>query len=797
MCDRCTKCLRVFASGFLLCAAANTAIADSDHPLFSAIRRNQTDLLANLLRQGTPVSLRLADGTSPLMFAALRGSEESVRLLLEHGADPNATTKAGVTPLVWGARDLEKVRLLLQAEGDPNSATKLGNTPLTVAAAHASSADVVRLLLEHGADLQATNQRGSSALRNAVRAGELETAKLLLDRGARLDADATGSSDLSIAAGQGDQEMVGLLLAHGADPNYDKGRSALTAALLAQKPQIVRRLIEAGAQLDRRLDPGDVPPLVLSAYSEVGNREIAELMISQGVDVSVANERGETVLTWARKRGFPQFVKLLEAQGARDSTEKQGKTIPVRAITVDPSDLQPLLTGRLQQSISLLQHSSDVFLAKRKNCVSCHHQNLPSIAIGWARDRGLSVDDASIKRMVQGQLRSWRPRIERAYQMDRPVPVAPRFIGYGLLGFAMLGYPRDEVTDALVYYLANIQRPDGHWVPGMLRPPLGGAEILATVLAMRSLQLYPLEGREAEMSERVTRARRWLHRAQPRFHQERALKLLGLGWAGVPPEELVELVDELIREQRTDGGWSQLPGLASDAWATGQNLVALRVAGGVSTKHAAYQRGLEFLFRTQFPDGSWYVESRTWPFQTHFDSEFPHGEDQWVSAPATAWASMALVLAMKPTGSVVGVDYRDDLASGSPQALGTSPSTRDRPPSVDRSRPVDFVKQIQPILERSCVGCHAGKQPESGFRVTRRELLIQGGESELAAIVPGQGGKSRLVRQVADQIDDLEMPPLRSRDKFPALTEQQVRLLRDWISQGAKWPSGVSLKAPE
>ena len=95
------------------------------------------------------------------------------------------------------------------------------------------------------------------------------------------------------------------------------------------------------------------------------------------------------------------------------------------------------------------------------------------------------------------------------------------------------------------------------------------------------------------------------------------------------------------------------------------------------------------------------------------------------------------------------------------------------------------------------MGCHAGKQPESGFRVTRRELLIQGGESGLAAIVPGQGGKSRLVRQVADQIDDLEMPPLRSRNKFPALTEQQVRLLRDWISQGAKWPSGVSLKAPK
>ena len=67
----------------------------------------------------------------------------------------------------------------------------------------------------------------------------------------------------------------------------------------------------------------------------------------------------------------------------------------------------------------------------------------------------------------------------------------------------------------MVWYLAAIQHPDGHWSPGMLRPPLGGAEIVATVLAMRSLQLYPLEGQEQQTAARVARAREWLRGAKP------------------------------------------------------------------------------------------------------------------------------------------------------------------------------------------------------------------------------------------------------------------------------------------
>jgi hypothetical protein len=59
----------------------------------------------------------------------------------------------------------------------------------------------------------------------------------------------------------------------------------------------------------------------------------------------------------------------------------------------------------------------------------------------------------------------------------------------------------------------------------------------------------------------------------------------------------------------------------------------------------ACQRGIRFLMNTQLEDGSWYVKSRSHPFQPYFESDFPHGHDQWISAAATNWAVMALASA--------------------------------------------------------------------------------------------------------------------------------------------------------
>jgi hypothetical protein len=86
-------------------------------------------------------------------------------------------------------------------------------------------------------------------------------------------------------------------------------------------------------------------------------------------------------------------------------------------------------------------------------------------------------------------------------------------------------------------------------------------------------------------------------------------------------------------------------GLDSDAYATGSVLMALHLAGALSTNDPAYRRGVEYLIRTQRSDGSWFVKSRSKPFQPYFESGFPHGKDQFISAAATAWAVGAIALA--------------------------------------------------------------------------------------------------------------------------------------------------------
>jgi len=74
-------------------------------------------------------------------------------------------------------------------------------------------------------------------------------------------------------------------------------------------------------------------------------------------------------------------------------------------------------------------------------------------------------------------------------------------------------------------------------------------------------------------------------------------------------------------------------------------LVALHLAGGIPTDVPAYRNGLQFLIRSQREDGSWLIKSRSKPFQTYFESGFPHVPDQFIAAAGSAWAVAALVLA--------------------------------------------------------------------------------------------------------------------------------------------------------
>ena len=668
--------VKVVQSLSIACVITAIAVAatgaEMDHALFRAIRERDDDRIERFLRQGIPVNVRSSDGTTPLMVAALHGSPGCVEMLLQHGADPNVANDRGVTALLWAVSDLAKVDLLVDYGAKVNARSDLGNTPLLVAASISNATPVVKHLLARGADVTARSRRGKSALANACGAGNFPVIKLLLshaDKSRSLDQliGADGSSLLETAASHGTVEIVNFLfdrLTAAQGGELPETGQSLNAALSAQNLDIARVLIERGANIDRKME--NLPSILFATYNETGDSSVLEALLQRGADVNARTSYHDTALTWARRRGHPNLIKALVEAGTPEEPDET-PDIPQRAVNLHAGNAQQLLREAATKSISLLQHSSDVFLDKRTACVSCHHQSLPAVAIGWARDRGLPIDQASVDRMVRRQkeqLGGSEGVINRCFQLDNPAPVPPRYLGWGLWGFSALGYPSSDLTDATAWYLAATQRADGHWTANNLRPPIGDANFTSTVLAMQVLQLYPIAGRASDFRDRIERAAKWLEETPTRYPQERVYQLLGLGWAGRPPVALRGLVDRLLKDQRSDGGWAQLPNLSSDAWATGQTLVALRIAGGLSVSDPVYERGLEFLLNTQFEDGSWFVKSRSWPTQEPFESEFPHGRDQWISAAATAWSVMAMTLAIAPAETrlpeTVG-DYAEPL----------------------------------------------------------------------------------------------------------------------------------------
>jgi len=198
----------------------------------------------------------------------------------------------------------------------------------------------------------------------------------------------------------------------------------------------------------------------------------------------------------------------------------------------------------------------------------------------------------------------------------------------------------------LAMYIRMHQMTDGRWAFGAAdtRPPLCSNYIGQTALSLRALQLYAPKVDKAAYDKSIQLAAAWLAKAQSKTNDDRSWRLLGLSWASKDKDATQQAMRELVATQRSDGGWSDIVGMESNAYATGKALVALRTAG-LPVSDAAYERGVRFLLGTQQEDGSWYVKTRALAFQPYFDSGFPYGFDQWISAAGTSWATMALALA--------------------------------------------------------------------------------------------------------------------------------------------------------
>ena len=254
-----------------------------------------------------PFLLAIWVGTSvaseSLVVSVKAGDRRAVQVLLdEQRVDVDAPEPDGTTALHWAVHrdDLEMVELLIRAGADVTVTNDYGVVPLFLACTN-GSADVVARLLDAGADPEARTE-GETALMTAVRTGTVDAVKLLIAHGADLDATEleSGQTLLMTAAAEMHPSLVRLLLAHGADVHARSvvGFTPLTFAVRAGDLELVKLLIKAGAPVDERLpggrsyyepegDANDDPlagttVLILAIVN--AHYEIAEYLLTQGAD---------------------------------------------------------------------------------------------------------------------------------------------------------------------------------------------------------------------------------------------------------------------------------------------------------------------------------------------------------------------------------------------------------------------------------------------------------------------------------------------------------------------------------
>ena len=186
------------------------------------------------------------------------------------------------------------------------------------------------------------------------------------------------------------------------------------------------------------------------------------------------------------------------------------------------------------------------------------------------------------------------------------------------------------------------QQPDGSWefFATLRRPPINECQTTDAAWILLALQGETGPDAPQEQREALSKGMAWLDAARRAdLHQDKALKVLLGVRSGKPRKALKKTIDELLALQRADGGWSQtVPNPRSDAFATGQTLYVLSLAG-LTAERPEIKKGLDFLVATQKPDGSWPMISRSTPDGSPGSAKLLTP----ITCAASSWATLALV----------------------------------------------------------------------------------------------------------------------------------------------------------
>ena len=296
------------------------------------------------------------------------------------------------------------------------------------------------------------------------------------------------------------------------------------------------------------------------------------------------------------------------------------------------------------KAFSLLQTTGATFISKAR-CASCHHSTMTSMISAIMKRKGISgVDTTAVLRdmAMTGTLDFvGNPNLNSQF-------VSAKFLApYVLLGLDAEKHAADFTTDIAVNYIISQALPDGSFKAEYARVPLECGDIHLTALSIRAIELYAPPSTLSHTQEMMQRTKQWLEKQHTTDQQELSFQLLGMHWCGSNAAVQDGIAKSLIALQNKDGGWSQLPTMASDAYATGQSMYALIESGAADSKSDVFQKGIRYLLDTQDKTGAWLVTTRSNPIQPFVNSNFPpYDDNQFISAAATNWATLALAEAL-------------------------------------------------------------------------------------------------------------------------------------------------------
>jgi ankyrin repeat protein len=290
--------------------------------LMRAAAHGRPDVVDRLLRKGAQVDAQDAFGNTALAYALAHKHEEPVRPLLSHGADPNATDSEGLTPLMVAVsmRLPLAIAALIEARADVNAVhADTGYSVLQGAVIYADE-QTICTLIEAGAEVNYSGPRGTTALMGAASRSRAGVIEALIDAGANIHAkDDMTYTALHFALFYAGEETVQTLLRLGADANLPAidGITPLMMAARTGNPDMIRLLIDAGAELEAGTSSGGYTALMYAA--SYGTPANVAAFLDAGADVTATTDEGYTALDMAKHRRDQAASLIVELLAACES----------------------------------------------------------------------------------------------------------------------------------------------------------------------------------------------------------------------------------------------------------------------------------------------------------------------------------------------------------------------------------------------------------------------------------------------------------------------------------------------